>query len=96
MSEIHHCPYIPLKNYRTNQLFEFIHELLNENPGIQLQEIYNQVLEFFGEENCCPELLCPHGSEPEYWHVVRLTLWDGKDNNIFDSDGEGHWRIKDL
>lgn len=96
MDEGQNCPYIPLKDFRTNQLYQFICDLLMNNPMIQLRDIYFHVLNHFGEEICQPDIYCPYksGTEPEYKHVVRFSLWDGKHTKgTFDNPKRGRWKL---
>jgi len=90
------CPYIPLKEFRTNQLYQFIYDLLMNNPMIRLRDIYDHVLNHFGDDICQPEIFCPYksGTEPEFQHVVRLSLWDGKHTKgTFDNPQRGRWKL---
>ncbi|MGH7130640.1 MAG: hypothetical protein ACREJO_01655 [Phycisphaerales bacterium] len=48
----------------------------------------------FGEAVCQPEANCPHYDEehPEFHHLVRRSLQDGKDDAEFDNGPRGYWR----
>lgn len=64
-------------------------------PNFCNAEIYEAVLLEFGEEVCRPEVMCPHDEKPrpEYQHVVRLALNDGKRDSEFINARHGRWSL---
>lgn len=88
------CPDIPLRGMRRHELREFLRSIMTADAPIGIIHIYSAVLEKFGMEVCQPMRLCPHYSShhPEFWHVVRLSLWDGYRAGEFFRTDAGLWK----
>ena len=88
------CPEVPLRNIRGTDLLAFLKSELRRDEPTATKEIYRRVLDRFGADVCKPNLNCPHYSKshPEFWHVVRLTLWNGQRAGDFARVGDGYWR----
>lgn len=78
------CPIIQLKKFRTSRLRELLDNVLTFK-GVDLEDIYSSVLSHFGNEICQPDKMCPHSNmkQPEFKHVVRLALWDGRNKRKY-------------
>ena len=69
------CPTIPIKKNKKIQLKAYMDRIIpSNNIGIKLDNIYDLVLNEFGEDICQPDISCPHGSYAEYKHAVRSVL----------------------
>ena len=88
------CPHIGLTPLRQSDLRTFLRGLLAAQDTLSINQIYGAVAERFGEAICCPSTNCPHYEEvhPEFHHVVRWALQDGKAAGEFENGPRGHWR----
>ncbi len=88
-----HCPEIPLRQLRRNELRNFLRQFLTAEKPRSVSELCQAVLTHFGPESCRPETGCPHYSvfQPEFWHVIKLALWDGQRAGEFRRVGGGRW-----
>ncbi len=88
------CPDIPLRFVRRGELRAFLLGLLSAAQPTSAATIYDRVLAHFGPGQCRPGELCPHYAtpHPEFWHVVRLALWDGQRAGEFTRAGGGLWK----
>ena len=91
------CPSIPLKAKRRGALRTFIWSVLKKDEGTSVQTLYSKVLNEFGPQQCCPELKCGHKgkeNEPEYCHIVRWVLNDGKADSVFANPERNNWILR--
>ena len=88
------CAHIALTELRQTELREFLRNLLPRVHGLPLEQVYVAVADHFGDVTCEPETHCPHyeASHPEFHHLVRRALQDGKDADEFDNGPRGLWR----
>lgn len=88
------CPEIGLTPLRQTDLRTFLRGILAAQDVLAIDQIYGAVTEHFGEAVCSPSTNCPHYEEahPEFHHVVRWTLQDGKAAGEFENGPRGHWR----
>ena len=88
------CAHIPLTELRQTDLLEFLRNLLPFQQGMPLEQVYVAVAGHFGETACEPGTNCPHYEEahPEFHHLVRRALQDGKDAGKFNNGPRGSWR----
>lgn len=89
------CPQIGLTPLRQSDLRTFLRRILAEQDSLFIKQIYEAVAEHFGEAVCSPSMNCPHYEEahPEFHHVVRWALQDGKAAGEFENGPRGHWRV---
>ncbi|HYD01052.1 MAG TPA: hypothetical protein VEB22_07480 [Phycisphaerales bacterium] len=87
------CTHIPLTDLRSNRLREFIRGILTPQ-GVPLEEVYVAVARHFGDDVRQPEIGCGHydNYHPEFHHLIRWTLQDGKADGEFDIGPKGRWR----
>ena len=87
------CPHIPLGSLRNSELRDFIRGTLTRE-GVPLEEVYVAVARQFGDGICLPDVNCPHYEQdhPEFHHIVRWTLQDGKADGEFENGPRGRWR----
>ncbi|MFN5945841.1 MAG: hypothetical protein ACK5ZG_15735 [Phycisphaerae bacterium] len=89
------CPPIPLALKRRSELRDELDKYLSHDVETPLEAIYNHVLATFGPSDCQPDVLCPHYSapHPEYRHLVRHALRDGKDDGRYENPRRGYWKL---
>jgi hypothetical protein len=89
------CPQIGLTQLRQSDLRGFLRGILAAQDVLAMGQIYGAVLKHFGESTCSPSINCPHYEEahPEFHHVVRWTLQDGKTAGEFENGPRGQWRV---
>jgi methylenetetrahydrofolate dehydrogenase (NADP+)/methenyltetrahydrofolate cyclohydrolase len=88
------CPDIPLRGFRRHELRDHLRGILTTGEAMGIIHLYSSVLDRFGLDVCQPQRLCPHYSShhPEFWHVVRLALWDGYRSGEFFRTDAGLWK----
>jgi len=88
------CAHIPLTALRQTDLREFLRNLLPLGKSMPLEQVYGAVAGHFGDAACEAKTNCPHyeAEHPEFHHLVRRVLQDGKDAGEFDNGPRGAWR----